>query len=111
MMRVLQSLLAAVLLVAMAACGGTDPQTSDSESASQARVAEPTATASPAPPTVTPMPASTTTPPPTSTGKVGNEVGNHLPAIEFQLTDGSTLTTADLLARNRPAFLFFYAEY
>ena len=57
------------------------------------------------------MPAPATTPLPTSTAKVGNEVGNRLPAIEFQLTDGSTLTTADLLARNRPVFLFFYAEY
>ena len=120
MRRVRQSLLAAMLLVAIAACGGTDPQSSDPESltvsptpssASQVRVAEPTATASPAPSTVTPMPAPATTPPPPSTAKVGNEVGNRLPDIEFQLTDGSTLTTADLLARNRPVFLFFYAEY
>ena len=123
MRRVVQSLLAAVLLVAIAACGGTDPQAFDSESlttpptptsesAPQARVAEPTVTASPAPPpTVTPIPAPATTPPPTSTAKVGKEVGDRLPDIEFQLTDGSTLTTVDLLARNRPAFLFFYAEY
>ena len=111
---VAQSLLVAVLLAAIAACGGTDPQASDSESlttppapTSQARVAGPTATASPGPtPTVTP----TITPPPTSTAKVGKEVGARLPDIEFQLTDGSTLTTVDLLARNRPAFLFFYAE-
>ena len=37
-------------------------------------------------------------------------MGYRLPGIEFQLIDGSTLTTVDLLAMNRPAFLFFYTE-
>ena len=48
---------------------------------------------------------------PTSTAKVGTDEGNRIPDFDFTLTDGSTVTTADLLATGRPAFIFFYAEY
>ena len=48
---------------------------------------------------------------PTSTAKVGTDVGNRIPDFDFTLTDGSTVTTTDLLATGRPVFIFFYAEY
>ena len=48
---------------------------------------------------------------PTSTAREGKDVGDRIPDFDFTLTDGSTVTTADLLATGRPAFIFFYAEY
>ena len=63
------------------------------------------------PPTPTPRPRPTAGPVPTSTAKVGADVGNRIPDFDFTLIDGSTVTTTDLLGTGRPAFIFFYAEY
>jgi hypothetical protein len=40
---------------------------------------------------------------------VGSEVGRRIPVFSLGLADGTTLTSNDLLADTRPAFLFFFA--
>lgn len=111
-MRILGSiLLTAALLAVVAACGDGGPDTPEAGAAPPAE--SPTSTTQPlvaAPPTVTPAPPAAA-PVPTSTAKVGTDVGNRIPDFDFMLTDGSTVTTTDLLATGRPAFIFFYAEY
>ena len=41
--------------------------------------------------------------------KIGNNIGDRIPAFEIVLTDGSPITSAGLLQNGRPAFLFFFA--
>ena len=43
--------------------------------------------------------------------KIGYEVGNRVPDIEFTLDDGRTLTSKDLLSEGKPVFLFFTASW
>ena len=43
--------------------------------------------------------------------KIGYEVGNRGPDIEFTLDDGRTLTSKDLLDEGKPVFLFFTASW
>lgn len=43
--------------------------------------------------------------------KVGNSVGDHIPDFELRLEGGLTASSAALLAERRPAFLFFFATW
>jgi len=42
---------------------------------------------------------------------IGTKVGNRIPDFELELLDGTILTSADLLQRKQPAFLFFHAAW
>ena len=39
----------------------------------------------------------------------GNQVGYKIPDFTLELVDGSTVTSADLVASGRPTYLFFWA--
>ena len=39
---------------------------------------------------------------------VGNQVGDRITPFTLRLVDGTTLTSGDLLSRNRPTLLFFF---
>ena len=41
---------------------------------------------------------------------VGNQVGDRITPFTLRLVDGSTLTSGDLLSRNRPTLLFFFKK-
>ena len=41
---------------------------------------------------------------------VGIRVGDRITPFTLRLVDGSTLTSSDLLSRNRPTFLFFFKK-
>ncbi len=43
--------------------------------------------------------------------KVGGSVGEHIPDFELRLGDGSSVSSAALLADRQPAFLFFFATW
>ena len=43
------------------------------------------------------------------TGEVGFELGDRIPEFEISLTSGEPLTSAQLRASERPAFLFFFS--
>ena len=45
----------------------------------------------------------------TATGAVGFELGDRIPEFEISLTSGEPLTSAQLRASERPAFLFFFS--
>ena len=84
---------------------------------------EATATAAPwvepAPnPTPAPAPTSTVAPTPTEASapvapeplpEVGSKVGNRIPDVTLELFDGTTVSTAGLVAEGKPTFLFFFA--
>lgn len=44
-----------------------------------------------------------------STGAVGFNLGDRIPEFEISLTSGEPLTSAQLRASERPAFLFFFS--
>lgn len=44
-----------------------------------------------------------------STGNVGFDLGDRVPEFEISLTSGEPLTSAQLRASERPAFLFFFS--
>ena len=44
-----------------------------------------------------------------STGNVGFNLGDRIPEFEISLTSGEPLTSAQLRASERPAFLFFFS--
>ena len=44
-----------------------------------------------------------------STGNVGFNLGDRVPEFEISLTSGEPLTSAQLRASERPAFLFFFS--
>ena len=46
-----------------------------------------------------------------SVAKTGVEVGNQIPGFRMRLSDGSTLTSADLLSEGRPVFFYFFATW
>ena len=41
---------------------------------------------------------------------VGSQVGNRITPFTLRMVDGSTLTSGDLLSRNRPTLLFFFKK-
>ena len=41
---------------------------------------------------------------------VGSQVGDRITPFTLRMVDGSTLTSGDLLSRNRPTFLFFFKK-
>ena len=41
---------------------------------------------------------------------VGIQVGDRIKPFTLRMVDGSTLTSNDLLSRNRPTFLFFFKK-
>jgi len=41
---------------------------------------------------------------------VGIQVGDRITPFTLRLVDGTTLTSGDLLSRNRPTFLFFFKK-
>ena len=41
---------------------------------------------------------------------VGIQVGDRITPFTLRMIDGSTLTSNDLLSRNRPTFLFFFKK-
>ena len=41
---------------------------------------------------------------------VGSQVGDRITPFTLRLVDGSTLTSGDLLSRNRPTLLFFFKK-
>lgn len=86
------------LLIAMAAslalalaCGadGGETDAARSSAGSESAAVQPTAVA--------------------STGAVGFELGDRIPEFEISLTSGEPLTSAQLRASERPAFLFFFS--
>ena len=89
---------AAVLTVAIAACG------SDA-------TAEQVASAAPARDIRVPTAATQQGEAPDPVVKVGNSVGDHIPDFELRLEGGLTASSAALLAERRPAFLFFFATW
>ncbi len=42
---------------------------------------------------------------------IGNNVGERIPDFSITLIDGSTVTSADLLAERQPTFLFFFETW
>ena len=44
-----------------------------------------------------------------STGEIGFNLGDRIPEFEISLTSGEPLTSAQLRASERPAFLFFFS--
>jgi hypothetical protein len=42
---------------------------------------------------------------------IGNNVGERIPDFAITLIDGSTVTSADLLAERQPTFLFFFETW
>ena len=46
--------------------------------------------------------------PPSPPVSVGIQVGDRITPFTLRLVDGTTLTSGDLLSRNRPTFLFFF---
>ena len=48
---------------------------------------------------------------PSDTLKVGSMVGDHIPEFTLLLADGGSVRSADLLAANRPTFLYFFATW
>ncbi len=40
----------------------------------------------------------------------GNQVGDRIIPFTLRLSDGTTLTSGDLLSRNRPTLLFFFKK-
>ena len=47
-----------------------------------------------------------------STGReVGSDTGNYVPEFDLQLVDGSTVTSAELVSTDKPAFYFFFATW
>ncbi|MDA0734596.1 MAG: hypothetical protein O2909_09245 [Chloroflexi bacterium] len=42
---------------------------------------------------------------------IGNKVGERIPDFAITLLDGSTVTSAELLAQSQPTFLFFFATW
>ena len=51
----------------------------------------------------------TESPPPSI--KVGTNVGQRVPEFSMLLTDGSTLTSEDLVSTGKPVFLYFFATW
>ncbi len=45
----------------------------------------------------------------TASGEVGFDLGDRIPEFEITLTGGEPLTSAQLRASERPAFLFFFS--
>ena len=45
----------------------------------------------------------------TASGEVGFDLGDRIPEFEITLTGGEALTSAQLRASERPAFLFFFS--
>ena len=126
---------AAIVTVALAACGSdatpeqvaaalprqstavptavhqaTEPPASPSESTAVPTTAHQTTQPPASPPESSAVP--TTAPPqPAPVVKVGNSVGDHIPDFELRLGGGLTASSAALLAERRPAFLFFFATW
>jgi hypothetical protein len=48
---------------------------------------------------------------PLSNVKTGTKVGERLPEFSMRLTDGSTLTSEDLVTKGKPVFLYFFATW
>ncbi len=46
---------------------------------------------------------------PAASAEVGNQVGDRVPDFALELADGTTVTSASLVAEGRPTFLFFWA--
>ena len=47
-----------------------------------------------------------------STGlEIGYDVGNHVPNFDLKLVDGRTVTSAELVSGDKPAFYFFFATW
>ena len=42
---------------------------------------------------------------------IGNNVGERIPDFAITLVDGSTVTSAELLAQRQPTFLFFFETW
>jgi len=42
---------------------------------------------------------------------IGNNLGQRIPDFAIQLVDGSSVTSADLLAQRQPTFLFFFETW
>lgn len=45
-----------------------------------------------------------------SLSPVGNQVGDRITPFTLRLSDGSTVTSADLLNENRPTLIFFFKK-
>jgi peroxiredoxin len=43
--------------------------------------------------------------------KTGTKVGERIPEFSMRLTDGSTLTSEDLVTEGKPVFLYFFATW
>ncbi len=46
---------------------------------------------------------------PATSPEVGHQVGYQIPDFTLELVDGAAIASADLVAAERPAFLFFFA--
>ncbi|MBM3948337.1 MAG: hypothetical protein FJ312_03690 [SAR202 cluster bacterium] len=99
---------AAVVLAV--ACGGAAPAAPAAQDtpAAQATAIAVEGRAGEAAPSPTTAPTEPTQAP---AAKVGNQVGDHIPDFSIRLADGSTKTSADLLAEGKPVFLFFMATW
>lgn len=104
-------LVAAVALAV--ACGGASPAVPAAPAAQDTPTVQAAATAvegrvGETAPSPTTAPAEPTQAP---SVKVGNQVGDYIPDFSIRLADGSTKTSADLLAESKPVFLFFMATW
>ncbi len=43
--------------------------------------------------------------------EVGSKTGNYVPEFDLRLVDGRTVTSAELVSTNKPAFYFFFATW
>ena len=46
---------------------------------------------------------------PTADADIGNQIGDQISEFSLELADGSTVTSAGLVAEGRPTYLFFWA--
>ena len=85
----LMAIAVAALALACGADGGETDAAARSSAVSESAAVQPTAVA--------------------STGNVGFNLGDRIPEFEISLTSGEPLTSAQLRASERPAFLFFFS--
>ena len=107
---IVATVLAALLL---SACGSQQgPSPSQESPASQPATRAPESpTSVPVPADEAPTVAALAEDEPPGDVEIGSKVGNRVPDFDMLLADGSTVTTSDLLAANKPVFLMFFASW